>query len=210
MTQTILFVDYENVGKLDLAAVPAGVRVPFFYGASQKSVPTDFMLEALKLGQERFIPINIAGQGKNALDFHIAFYLGEYLTQNPKAFCVVLSKDKGFDPLIRHLAGRGFSLRRAATLVEAFPASTSPQPAKSKTVSAAAATPMENALAWLRGMERKSLPRKRKGLVAYLHTHYARKIPQPEIEALIDRLIALGHIAETDGRMTYSLNVTPP
>jgi hypothetical protein len=30
-------VDFENVGKIDLAAIPAGVRVPFFFGASQKT-----------------------------------------------------------------------------------------------------------------------------------------------------------------------------
>jgi nitrogen regulatory protein PII-like uncharacterized protein len=28
--QTILFVDYENVGKVDLGAIPAEVIVPFF------------------------------------------------------------------------------------------------------------------------------------------------------------------------------------
>ncbi len=114
MSEQLLLVDYENIGKIDLAAIPAGVRVPFFFGASQKSVPTDFLKAALKLG-ERFVPIDIEGQGKNALDFHIAFYLGEFLAQNPGARCVILSKDKGFDPLVKHLVGREFAVRRAAS-----------------------------------------------------------------------------------------------
>jgi PIN domain len=107
MHKNILFVDYENVCKVDLNAIPADVLVPFFFGASQKSVPTDFMRAALKLG-ERFIPIDVEGQGKNALDFHIAFYLGEHLSKSPEASCIILSKDKGFDPLVKHLAARQF------------------------------------------------------------------------------------------------------
>lgn len=34
----ILFVDYENAGKVDLSAIPADVFVPFFFGAWQTSV----------------------------------------------------------------------------------------------------------------------------------------------------------------------------
>src|SRR5437667_6358086 len=85
MPDSVLLVDYENIGKIDLGAIPAGVRVPFFFGASQRSVPTEFLKAALKLG-ERFVQIDIEGQGKNALDFHIAFYLGEYLTA-PRRRC---------------------------------------------------------------------------------------------------------------------------
>ena len=82
--------------------------MPFFFGASQKSVPKEFLKAALNLG-ERFVPIDIEGQGKNALDFHIAYYLGEYLTRSPQSACVILSKDKGFDPLVKHLVARGFA-----------------------------------------------------------------------------------------------------
>src|SRR2546425_1887178 len=128
MPDSVLLVDYENIGKIDLGAIPAGVRVPFFFGASQKSVPTEFLKAALRLG-ERFLPIDIEGQGKNALDFHIAFYLGEYLTRSPGTSCVVLSKDKGFDPLIRHLVRRGFTLRRAPSLARALRPRPPPPPA---------------------------------------------------------------------------------
>lgn len=115
----LLLVDFENVPKVDLAALPADVTVPFFFGASQRTVPTAFLKEALKLGS-RFVPIDIEGQGKNALDFHIAFYLGEYLQAAPGAECVILSRDKGFDPLVRHLAGRGFKVRRVGAIGDAF------------------------------------------------------------------------------------------
>src|ERR1700740_3195413 len=119
MAESVLLVDYENIGKIELGAIPDGVRVPFFFGASQRTVPTDFLKAALKLG-ERFMPIDIEGQGKNALDFHIAFYLGEYLERSPDTACVILSKDKGFDPLVRHLNRRGFAVRRANSMPEAL------------------------------------------------------------------------------------------
>src|SRR5215831_874058 len=119
MPESVLLVDYENIGKVDLSALPEGMRVPFFFGASQRSVPTEFLKAAVRLG-ERFVPIDIEGQGKNALDFHIAFYLGEYLARAPDTACVILSKDKGFDPLVRHLTGRGFSVRRANSMAEAL------------------------------------------------------------------------------------------
>src|SRR2546429_1834164 len=127
MPDSVLLVDYENIGKIDLGAIPAGVRVPFFFGASQKSVPTEFLKAALRLG-ERFLPIDIEGQGKNALDFHIAFYLGEYLTRSPGTSCVVLSKDKGFDPLIRHLVRRGLPPRPAHSIAEALASPAPPPP----------------------------------------------------------------------------------
>ncbi len=42
----------------------------------------------------------IEGNGSNALDFHIAMELGCIIENSNKPECVVLSKDKGFDPLL--------------------------------------------------------------------------------------------------------------
>lgn len=206
----ILFVDYENAGTVDLNAIPADVFVPFFFGASQKSVPTDFLKAALKLA-DRFNPIDIEGQGKNALDFHIAFYLGEYLAANPQANCIILSKDKGFDPLVKHLRGRGFAVKRANTLSEAFPAAAKKQ-AGNITVNVAAQalqsaelTPFETALKWLRAMQPRTRPRKRKGLVAYLHSHFGKKISEADVRTLVDRMIASKKLSETNGALGYHL-----
>ena len=120
MSERLLLVDYENIGKIDLKAIPAGVRVLFFFGASQKSVPKEFLKDALRLG-ERFMPLDIEGQGKNALDFHIAYYLGESLTREPTLECAILSRDKGFDVLVRHLVGRGCNVRHVGSVAECFP-----------------------------------------------------------------------------------------
>jgi PIN domain len=248
MTDTVLLVDYENIGKVDLGAIPAGVWVPFFFGASQKSVPTEFLKAALKLG-ERFVPIDIEGQGKNALDFHIAFYLGEQLARAPDSSCVILSKDKGFDPLIKHLAKRGFSVRRANTIGEALGRAAAPpaaggrqrsarrasgrrmpdrdSPGKGATGGEAAdreasnaasreapgrdapgrdpASLRDNALSLLAGTQKLRRPRRRKGLLAVLHSHFSQRVPEAELQQLIDQMIAEGKLSETNGAITYHL-----
>lgn len=225
MTENVLLVDYENIGKIDLAAIPDGVRVPFFFGASQRSVPTEFLKAALRLG-ERFVPIDIEGQGKNALDFHIAFYLGEYLARDPHTACVIFSKDKGFDPLVRHLTRRGFSVRRANTMAEALgsrePAASAPRsPAGARSATRQGGggrsggrresprreggSLKDEALYLLTGTQKARRPRRRKGLIGVLHSHFARKVPETELEGLVDELIAEGTLSEANGAITYHL-----
>lgn len=198
----VLLVDYENVSKVDLGAIPTGVRVPFFFGAAQKKVSTEFLRDALKLGP-LFVPIDIEGQGKNALDFHIAFYLGEYLAQDGGTQCVILSKDTGFDPLIGHLKKRGFDVRRTATLAGAFPSRESS--ARAASTGVAAHDPWQRASTWLAGLPRNRRPRKRRGLVASLHSHLAKKVPEAQVEQFVDRMIAEGTISESNGALSYDL-----
>jgi PIN domain len=212
MADSVLLVDYENIGKVDLGAIPAGVRVPFFFGASQRSVPTEFLKAALKLG-ERFVPIDIEGQGKNALDFHIAFYLGEYLARSSETACVILSRDKGFDPLIKHLVRRGFAVRRANSITEALgsrpPPAAAPRGAAARPTATRLAaqgdggTLLAEARQLLAGTQKIRRPRKRKGLIAVLHSHFSKKVPESEVRDLVDKLIARGELSESNGAITY-------
>jgi hypothetical protein len=224
----LLLVDFENVPKVDLSALPADVTVPFFFGASQRTVPTAFLKEALRLGS-RFVPIDIEGQGKNALDFHIAFYLGEYLQAAPGAECVILSRDKGFDPLVRHLTGRGFKVRRVGAIGDAFhaPVSIRPDPPSPAAVAKVRAprTPgprmpakaprrpapaavtivaLDRVKALLRKMPGKNLPRRRTKLAAKLASDFAAEKPsKDQIERLIDALIAEGIVQDTAGALGF-------
>lgn len=233
MAERVLLVDYENIGRIDLGAIPEGIRVPFFFGASQRTVPTEFLKAALRLG-ERFVPIDIEGQGKNALDFHIAFYLGEYLARAPDTACVILSKDKGFDPLIRHLSRRGFAVRRANSMAEALAARGGPAAAgrapsaarpgsrressRDESVARESAprdapqhdtarlggrSPQDEALQLLAGTQKARRPRKRKGLIAVLYSHFSKKVSESELEELVNELIARGRLSDSNGAITY-------
>jgi hypothetical protein len=215
MMKRILFVDFENVPKVDLGALPEDVHVPFFFGASQKTVPKALFDVARRLG-ERFISIDVEGQGKNALDFHIAFYLGELLKAAPRAECVILSRDKGFDPLVRHLIGRGFAVRRVGTVAEAFPAL---QPERAPRAPRAVRTPvvergrrapavetesLQRVKHWLTKLPARNRPRKRKGLIAALGSLFAGKLDAARLEALVDALVAEGLISAKGGALTWA------
>jgi hypothetical protein len=216
MMKRILFVDFENVPKVDLGALPADVHVPFFFGASQKTVPKALFDIARRLG-DRFISIDVEGQGKNALDFHIAFYLGELLQAAPRADCVILSRDKGFDPLVRHLVARGFAVRRVSTVAEAFPAPQSAarperapragRPASSERARRAPAVDAESLQRvrhWLTRLPARNRPRKRKGLIASLGSLFAGKLDAARLDALVDALVDEGLVSVKDGGLTWT------
>jgi hypothetical protein len=202
MSNPMLLVDLENIGKIDLADVPDGYLVAVFFGAAQKSVPKQFLKAAVKL-RERFVYIDIEGQGKNALDFHIAYYLGEYLTKSATTPCVILSKDRGFDPLIKHLAARGFSVRRANTLREACPPATAMTAGTREAGESAPVLPDDGALQWLSRSAKNRRPRTRKALAAHLYSHFSKRMPETEVQNLIDRLIGSRQLSEANGRITY-------
>jgi hypothetical protein len=113
-----ILIDYENVQPKTLESLanhPFNVLV--FFGVAQTKVSRDFLKSALLL-QGKAEVIEASGSGKNALDFHIAYYLGELVTKDPEARFHVISKDKGFDPLIKHLTGKGVMVRRETDLAE--------------------------------------------------------------------------------------------
>jgi hypothetical protein len=115
MTGKVYLLDHENQAKADLSVLAEHDRVILFLGETS-SVNRELFNSSMRLGTQRVTPVNIAGTGKNALDFHLAYYLGELLTKDSKTRCVIVSKDKGFTPLVRHLQAKGFSVERVDTL----------------------------------------------------------------------------------------------
>jgi hypothetical protein len=74
--------------------------------------------EALQRLGDRAEYVKIAGNGPNALDFHIAFYIGHLSAQDPAAYFHIISKDTGFDPLIQHLKARKVFAARAKDVAD--------------------------------------------------------------------------------------------
>src|SRR5262245_2940647 len=93
------------------------MRVKIFLGSNQARIPLAIAQAMQSLGPDAEY-IQIDGNGSNALDFHIAYYIGRLAVENPgSSFCIV-SKDTGFDPLIRHLKAKGISCHRTNALPE--------------------------------------------------------------------------------------------
>lgn len=114
-----MLVDFENVQPRNLELLtkrPFKVRV--FVGANQTKVPVNLAAAMQKLG-DRAEYVFISGSGRNALDFHIAFYLGELAAGHPDTEFFVVSRDRGFDPVIRHLnEERNIGAKRVADVAE--------------------------------------------------------------------------------------------
>jgi hypothetical protein len=193
MSQRFLLVDFENIQRIDLTSVPKNTNVLFVIGAKQKSLPTPLAMGAQALG-DRLTYVSITDVQPNAVDFCIAFYLGEYLTKDPTAECVILSKDKrGFDPLVRHLTvERGLSVRRVNAQKDAF-SSAPPYIAEED------AFPR---LIKLLGKE-KGRPLRRAGLEGKIKSYFP-KLSADNRRALLARLYAEGVVSASGSTLTYA------
>ena len=110
--ETHVLVDWENVQprESDLRAlVPDVTDVWIFHSPNQKVDP-----ESYGSFGSRATPVKIARSGKNALDFHLSFYMGYIASRHPDARFVVVSNDKGYAPMLEHAEELGFSARQAA------------------------------------------------------------------------------------------------
>jgi hypothetical protein len=110
--KTYVLVDSENtpLQHADFAHEKS-VELLIFIGKTQTKFPRELVLAVQAMGP-RARYIEMSGSGKNALDFHLAFYLGQLATRDPTARFYIVSKDTGFDPLVVHLAAQGTSVRR--------------------------------------------------------------------------------------------------
>jgi PIN domain len=171
---------------VNLAALPSDVTVRFVLGGKQGSLPTDLAIQAQGLGN-RFHYVRIKCVERNACDFCIAFYLGEYLHANPEAECVILSKDKkGFDPLLNHLtAERGFKVRRVNSQKEAF----------REITKGTSKAPFEKLVELLK--KEKNLPARLKGLNGKVKSWFPG-IPVEARGQLVQRLFADGVVKESE------------
>ena len=112
-----MLVDYENVHKVDLSVLDDSYSAIIFVGVNQ-NIPQAARKASTAHRFRRADFRKVVGAGKNALDFHIAFQLGRTFETSPSTICIVLSRDKGFDPLLQHLNSVGFQCRRIDSLDE--------------------------------------------------------------------------------------------
>src|ERR1041384_7667498 len=114
---TYVLIDFENVQTKSLEQLNRDdFKVIVFVGARQ-AISSE-MKESLQARGSRAECIKISGQGPNALDFHIAYYIGRYAAAEPSAYFYIISKDKGFDPLIQHLKSKKMSAGRVKSIAE--------------------------------------------------------------------------------------------
>jgi PIN domain len=118
LKKTILFVDFENIQNLDLSIVQKqDIDIKIFLGQSQNKITLELVRNTQHFG-ERVEWIKIEGTGSNSLDFYIAFYLGKFFKDFGNCSFVILSKDKGFDPLVEYICKQNVNCQRIQSLLE--------------------------------------------------------------------------------------------
>ena len=112
LKKNYVLIDYENVQPDFLSPLDKDhFYVVVFVGAGQAKVSFEVASVLQQLGS-RAEYVKISGNGSNALDFHIAFYIGVISSKEPEAYFHIISKDTGFDPLIQHLKSKKISAAR--------------------------------------------------------------------------------------------------
>jgi len=203
----VLLIDYENVQNVDLGQVARlDCLVCVFTGSSQNKIPIELVSSAQALGH-RLSWIRIEGSGPNALDFHIAYYLGAQISKNPGNEYYVLSKDKGFDPLIKHIAAEKVICKRIGSISEirgGVPPMERKQ-AKSPRVVKEPEGDFAKVLSNLKKIHKSRLPRSKRTLRQHLKTLVGAPQTEEKLDSIIEQLFASGVIAEENSRLRYQI-----
>lgn len=197
MATNYVLIDFENVqpGNLEiLRSHPFKVLV--FVGENQTKIPFGLATAMQSLGVDaRYI--KITGTGKNALDFHIAYYVGELAAIEPEAYFHIISRDTGFDPLIKHLKIRKIRIQREHDLAEI------------PVLRLSAATSNDEKIAAIvknlasRGQ---SKPRKIKTLSNTINSLFTENLTEQQMAKLVKELEQKKYIRVTNGNVSYHLS----
>ena len=190
-----VLIDYESVQPSQLEMLNRDGFVAYvFVGKAQTRLSFETVSAIQDLG-ERAKYIKISGAGPNALDFHIAFYIGQIGATDPDAFFHIISKDKGFDPLIEHLRERKVFSVRSETIGEIpiIRAST-------------AKTPKERmGLVLDRLKSGNSRPRTLSALKSAIDAILYKQIEEPDIQAVIEQMVKAGFVTVKDEKVSFKL-----
>src|SRR5688572_11344645 len=111
-----VLIDYENVQVTSVDLLKGEhFRLWVFLGPNDTRLKVPLVL-AIHEFRERAVYVPLKTGGPNALDFHIAYYLGALAKADPAGFFHIISKDSGFDPLVEHLKNEKISVVRSVSV----------------------------------------------------------------------------------------------
>jgi len=116
MKTNYVLIDYENVAVKSLALLKGeNYRVAVFLGPKNSKISADLAMAMQELGNKAEY-IKLDASGHNALDFHITYYLGGLVAIDAQGKFFIISKDTGFDSLIKHIKQKGIDCSRAISI----------------------------------------------------------------------------------------------
>ena len=200
MKTSYVLVDYENVQPADLAALRDGsFKVKVFLGANQAKIPVALAAALQELGANAEY-VRLQSSGSNALDFHIAYYIGFLSAEEPSASFHIISKDTGFDPLVKHLKTKGVTVQRTASLTRSS--------LSRSTLSPTGSSQIERVVAHLSKMKA-AKPRAEKTLRSTMRALFKNELSDEQLDALFIALCKREFVKVDGTRISYGLPPGP-
>ncbi len=199
MRTNYVLIDLENVQPKNLQILKGhNFKIMVFVGGNQKSIPFDLATSLQSFGYDAEY-IKIEGNGKNALDFHIAFYIGYIVQHNPNCYFHIISNDSGFDPLLSHLKSKKIAAQRHKDvsdipLLKVVRASTKEEK-------------IETIIEFLQARG-SSKPRTVNTLSNAINALFLKNLDESELNDLVVQLSTKKYIIEKAGKVTYNLPAT--
>lgn len=194
MRTNFVLIDSENVKPESIEKLKhEDFQLVIFVGANQKRLDSALVIAVHELGSRgRFI--KISGNGRNALDFHIAYHIGKVSAANPDAYFHIISKDKGFDPLIKHLREQKILCSRSSSVSEiGLLKSLDKVPPKER-----AADFYEKRIASTKGR-----PATVTSLQSAILSHFHKRLPPEEVAKVVEALKQAGHVVVNGKKVAY-------
>jgi hypothetical protein len=197
MRTNYILIDYENVQPKTLASLKSDqpFKVYLFVGASQTKLNFE-VVEAMQALGEHAHYIKISGNGPNALDFHIAYYIGRLAMSDANCFFHIISKDTGFDPLIAHLKSQKIYACRSKDVADI--------PLLKATNSKTSTEKLEVVLNNLR-QRGAGRPRTIKTLSGTIESLFLKQLAVGELDEILAALKKSGHVTVDGTKVAYSL-----
>jgi hypothetical protein len=180
----VILVDYENVQvNLDIlrSINVENLEIYIFVGENQKNTSMELLENILELYKSKIKIelIRIKGTGKNALDFHIAYFIGKLSKENENYFFHIISKDTGFDILIEYLKKEEKIKCLREEKIEEIPII---EMLKAETI------PQKANVFRKKLVKSPTNPKKEKTLISAIIAHFAKSITETEAKDIINFL----------------------
>jgi hypothetical protein len=190
--KTLIFVDFENLQKINENLITFDTKIIVFVGVKQDKIAIDFVRDYFnKAPSIELIKTNV--QGHNALDFCITFYVGYNIERNKYSHIIIYSKDEDYDSLIDHLKEMGINIERLE-----YKENDQPKPLRSIIKQPIKQSPEETdfdkkykeVIKHLKTKNAKALPRKIKTLETYLQkTASVKNVSLNDAKKMIEILL---------------------
>ena len=191
-----VLIDFENVQPKNLEVLKGNnFKVIVFIGDKQTKIPFELAQAMQSLGADAdYVKIN--GNGPNALDFHIAFYIGHIAAKDNDCYFHIISKDTGFDPLIKHLKSKIIHVKREKTIADIPLLKIANSKSKPERV---------DAIVEFLKARGNAKPRTLKTLSNSINSLFARTLEEAELSGLVKELINRKVVVQNGTKVTYKL-----